>query len=140
MFSLEDDAAGAVGVGHDTIADFEACGAQRVGRDRDLMFGTDPCRSAATVLYFSHECKGTVLMGIPQPVVVHCSPLSDAARRLGSGQGLGRVTVVRCVTRMFVSMNAVIGGRSHEQNVSCGRRRPMRRCLGLREPYGCRHV
>ena len=67
MFSLEDDAASAVSVGYDTIADFEACGAQRVRRDRDLMFGTDPCRSAATVLYFSHECKGTVGGIITQP-------------------------------------------------------------------------
>ena len=30
MFSLEDDAARAVSVGHDTIADFKTGGAQRV--------------------------------------------------------------------------------------------------------------
>ena len=66
MFSLKDHASGTVRVSHDTIADFETGGAQRVGRDGDLMLGTDPCGASATVLYLSHECKGTARWSITQ--------------------------------------------------------------------------
>ena len=66
MFSLKDHASGTVRVSHDTIADFETGGAQRVGRDGDLMLGTDPCGASATVLYLSHECKGTAPWSLTQ--------------------------------------------------------------------------
>ena len=59
VFSLENHATDAVGVGHDTIADLEPRCAQRIRRDRDLMLGTDPRCSTATVLYLCHESKGT---------------------------------------------------------------------------------
>ncbi len=70
MFSLEDDAARAVGVGHDTIANFKAGGAQRVSRDRDLILGADSRRASTTILYFSHACKGTpdLIMGQPRNI------------------------------------------------------------------------
>jgi hypothetical protein len=53
-------------VSHDTIADFETGGAQRVGRDGDLMLGTDPGGTPATFLYLFHQSKGTPRWAIRQ--------------------------------------------------------------------------
>lgn len=58
MLSLEDHSPSTVGVGYDTIADFETGGAQRIRWDGDLMLGTDPRGASTAVLYLSHKCKG----------------------------------------------------------------------------------
>ena len=56
--SFEDDSSGTFTAGNQDIASSQACLAQRIDRDRDLILGADSSRPSTPILYFLHQSKG----------------------------------------------------------------------------------